>query len=257
MMTELTKATRWAAILAAVLAATLAGCGKKSGSTKKKPAGDGTTDTGGDLKPAPIGAHKITGTVTFAGPAPSVSSVGVTSDVSACGSSQPDPAGPVVKDGKLAGVVVHLEGTVKGTDPRKHAVTVNQKGCRYIPHTQSATVGDELDIPNSDAVTHNVHGYAGDTGLFNEPTMAGGKTTQSLSDPGPVHLKCDIHPWMSGWIQVFDHPYHGTSDESGAFELPAPPPGDYDLVAWHEKLGEKKLKVKVTADGDVKVDVAY
>ena len=30
------------------------------------------------------------------------------------------------------------------------------------------------------------------------------------------------------------HPYYAVTDESGRFELTDVPPGEYELVAWHE-----------------------
>jgi len=29
-----------------------------------------------------------------------------------------------------------------------------------------------------------------------------------LEKPGVYILKCDIHPWMSGYVHVVDHPYY-------------------------------------------------
>jgi hypothetical protein len=36
---------------------------------------------------------------------------------------------------------------------------------------------------------------------------------------------------------VASHPYYAVTDESGTFELTDVPPGDYELVAWHEGWG--------------------
>ena len=35
-------------------------------------------------------------------------------------------------------------------------------------------------------------------------------------------------------IFVVPHPYYAVTDESGKFELTDVPPGEYELVAWHE-----------------------
>ena len=39
---------------------------------------------------------------------------------------------------------------------------------------------------------------------------------------------------MNAEILVVPHPYYAVTDESGRFELPDVPPGQYEIVAWHE-----------------------
>ena len=42
---------------------------------------------------------------------------------------------------------------------------------------------------------------------------------------------------MNAEILVVSHPYYAVTDESGKFELTAVPPGQYEIVAWHEGWG--------------------
>jgi Carboxypeptidase regulatory-like domain len=39
---------------------------------------------------------------------------------------------------------------------------------------------------------------------------------------------------MNAEMLVIPHPYYAVTDESGRFELTDVPPGEYELVAWHE-----------------------
>jgi hypothetical protein len=39
---------------------------------------------------------------------------------------------------------------------------------------------------------------------------------------------------MNAEIMVVAHPYYAVTDESGRFELTDVPPGQYQIVAWHE-----------------------
>jgi hypothetical protein len=60
-------------------------------------------------------------------------------------------------------------------------------------------------------------------------------TTRTMSQPGLVHLRCNGgHVWMNAEMMVVPHPYYAVTDESGRFELTDVPPGNYQLVAWHE-----------------------
>jgi hypothetical protein len=44
---------------------------------------------------------------------------------------------------------------------------------------------------------------------------------------------------------VFDHPWFAVPDESGRFELPEVPPGEREITAWHERLGDTTLSVRI------------
>lgn len=39
---------------------------------------------------------------------------------------------------------------------------------------------------------------------------------------------------MNAEILVVPHPYYAVTDESGRFQLTDVPPGQYEIVAWHE-----------------------
>jgi hypothetical protein len=60
-----------------------------------------------------------------------------------------------------------------------------------------------------------------------------------------VPLKCDVHPWMLGYVGVMTHPYFSVSDATGQFELKNLPPGEYTIEAWHEKLGAQSQRIKI------------
>ena len=53
-------------------------------------------------------------------------------------------------------------------------------------------------------------------------------------------VKCDVHPWMKSYTQVFDHPYYAVTDKTGNFSIANVPDGTYQLVAWQEKFGSKR-----------------
>jgi hypothetical protein len=55
---------------------------------------------------------------------------------------------------------------------------------------------------------------------------------------------------MGAFVGVFDNPFNTVSKSGGAFELKLPP-GNYEITAWHEKLGKKTMMVEVK-DNDKK-----
>ena len=64
---------------------------------------------------------------------------------------------------------------------------------------------------------------------------------------GLANVRCNGgHNWMNAAILVVPHPYYAVTDETGKFELTNVPPGDYEIVAWHE--GWKLLRQEAAFD---------
>jgi hypothetical protein len=107
---------------------------------------------------------------------------------------------------------------------------------------------------------HNVHSYKGTATYFNraQPPSAPA-LNQALTDKdlGVIKFKCDVHPWMAGYLVVSDHPFFATTDGRGAFALKDVPPGTYTLEAWHEKLGTKTAQVTVAPGEDAKASFSF
>jgi len=55
-----------------------------------------------------------------------------------------------------------------------------------------------------------------------------------VKESGPISYKCSIHPWMSGYVRVFEHPYYAVTDDDGKFEIKNAPVGKFRIVFWHE-----------------------
>jgi hypothetical protein len=72
-----------------------------------------------------------------------------------------------------------------------------------------------------------------------------------------VRFKCDVHPWMSAYVGVLDHPFYAVSAADGAFEIKNVPAGSYTIEAWHEAAGVQTQQVTVTEDGSVTADFTF
>jgi hypothetical protein len=121
-------------------------------------------------------------------------------------------------------------------------VTIDQKGCRYVPHVQIVRRGARLWIKNSDPVEHNIQGFYKDKTRTEFNVMSSSNSLipptddTTLTKPQQYLLGCSIHPWMSGCIWSASHPYVGVSGLDGVVLLTDVPPGEYEVACWHEGM---------------------
>jgi hypothetical protein len=124
---------------------------------------------------------------------------------------------------------------------------MDQKGCHYDPHVFGLMVGQPLKVLNSDGILHNVHALPKVNTPFNmamPPTVK--ESTKSFGKAeGMFQIKCDVHPWMSSYAGVFEHPFFSVTKNDGKFTLVNLEPGTYEITAWHERLGVQKQTVTV------------
>jgi hypothetical protein len=205
-------------------------------------------------------AGSITGVVSFKGTPPKLKPLDMTQDPG-CPSSPQPPDAVLVNAGKLANVFIYVkEGLPQGTfavpgDP----VVLDQKGCRYHPHMLGIMAGQPLKVLNSDTADHNIHDMPQSNPPWNEsqsPTSKPVVKTFANSEM-MIPVQCNQHPWMRAYINVMPHPYFTVSADDGSFAIKNLPPGEYTLVAVHEKFGEQAMKVKVGPKETVKTGFIF
>jgi hypothetical protein len=74
-----------------------------------------------------------------------------------------------------------------------------------------------------------------------------------------INIKCDVHPWMFGWIHVSDHPFFAVTGIDGKYSIPGLPPGEFEILAWHERFQSAPLvaKVKVVGNETATLDFTF
>jgi Carboxypeptidase regulatory-like domain len=201
------------------------------------------------------GEGKITGTVKLNGTPPHEKTIDMSKDpvCQKAHTGNPAKVETVVagSSGGLQNVVVYISEGMSGGAAATTPVTIDQHGCMYVPHVVALDVNEPMRVTNSDQTTHNIHPL---------PTPGSGNTGWNKSQPPgsapfdvtwkaqeiAIPVKCNIHPWMHGFIAVVKGPY-GTSDQNGSYTIDNVPPGSYTLTAWHEDLGTQTAKVTVAA----------
>lgn len=212
-----------------------------------------------------VHAASVTGTVTYLGEVPTMKPLDMNADPNCV---KNNAGKPVTAEALVLGetkTVANIFVRVKSGLPADGTYTApttpmvfDQMGCKYIPHVVAVMKGQPLKIKNSDGTLHNVHGMAVNNGNFNVAMPAFKKEMDKTFDKSedPFKVKCDVHPWMNGFIAVMDHPYFATTAVDGAFAIKDLPAGTYEIEIWHEKLGTKVQTVTVTADEAKTLDFA-
>src|SRR3989454_9324594 len=182
----------------------------------------------------------IVGTVKWSGPLPRLATYPITKDPAIC-----DPESHKTRDlerlivgpqGGVANTVVFLKNISSGKainlpEPKRF---LDQKHCRYEPHILLVAQDAELQIKSSDPVLHTVHMDGAAT--YNLPfPFTNQIVSRTMPTAGLANVRCNGgHAWMNAEILVVPHPYYTVTDESGRFQLTEVPPGQYEIVAWHE-----------------------
>ena len=256
------------------LLSVVVGCGDGGKTeTRKPPARSGASNASTAAQAAPSAssaevtldpatAGTITVTCKVKGTPPKMKAIDMSKDGVCVGLH----TAPVLEDsvvvgegGSLANVIVYIKDINIKTPVPAEPVVLDQKGCVYVPHVITMRAGQKFVVKNSDATSHNVHIFSKANGTWNQTMNGIGEMTdKQLSNPeSQFEFRCDVHPWMKAVAGTFKHDYHTVSGMDGAATLKSVPPGEWTVVASHERFGKKEMKVKVDAKGAATASVEF
>lgn len=239
-----------------------AACGGGGGGGEEADSGaGGGGEAASTAQTAPSGSAKISGSVVFEGTAPPPRPLSMEADPKCQEMHETPPMNEmlVLGDGQtLANAIVRVVGGLPEgsyatpSDP----VIIDQKGCKYEPRVIGLMANQTLRFHNSDGILHNVHALPSVNREFNVPMPASVTETDKTFSraEAPFEVKCDVHPWMKAWIQVFEHPYFAVTGADGSYEISGLPAGTYTVELWHEVFGTQSQEVTVTDGGTATAD---
>lgn len=164
----------------------------------------------------------------------------------------------LVKDGLIENAFVHIMEGVKEKYPwPADEVSMANEKCLYKPRVVGAQANQWVRFSNADPADHNVRSMDKQGGVNRTLPPGGDMRVRYRSPEVMIPVRCDIHPWMLGWVGVVGHPFFKVTGADGAFEFPKLPPGDYVLEAWHEKFGVKTLKATIPPKGSVDAEFEF
>ena len=184
------------------------------------------------------GGGRVTGTVklTLAASTPSMASAYERRSVGPRPKAQPE----------LPNVIIFF-ADLPGSKAAPRPASIAQKDEQFVPHVVAVTAGSAVAFPNDDPFFHNVFSLSRGAS-FNLGRYPSGKSrSQTFTRPGIVKVFCEIHSHMSAVVRVFDHEWFTIPADDGSFAMSEVPPGEHTLVAWHERIGERREKVTIRA----------
>ncbi len=182
----------------------------------------------------------IVGKITYEGRVPNFPPLKMGADPK-CEAKHSGPVKPETlvlgADQALANVFVMIVDGLDGKsyDVPSKPVVLDQNGCVYIPHVVGIQVGQTFKVKNSDGILHNVHSLSKVNPPFNRAMPANvTEADYSFEKTERFRIKCDVHPWMSSFVTVVEHPFHAVTGMDGSFRIENVPAGTYRLEARHE-----------------------
>lgn len=253
--------------LASVLVLTLAiaGCSKSTSTTSEQPASSPAAAAPAAATVNPATAGEITGTVKLAGTPPRMNVIKMGAYpgcVKANDGKVVRNEEVVVGKGKtLQYVVVYIKsglGNYKYTTPTT-PVVMDQKGCMYEPHVVAMMTNQPFHVLNSDPFLHNVNVESKINPSWNLAQPAGAAPIEKTfpDQEMAIPVRCNIHPWMQGYIFVFKDPYYAVTGTDGKFTIKNVPPGTYTIAAWQQKYGTQTQQVTVGASQTKTMNISF
>ena len=163
-------------------------------------------------------------------------------------SAKPAPTGSELKN-----VVIYVDGVRPPSAPTPMRARIAQRDEQFVPQVTAVTAGSTVDFPNDDPFFHNVFSLSRAATFDLGRYPSGTSRAQTMQKTGIVKVFCHLHSQMTALVMVLDHPWFTIPNEDGTFTLPAAPTGELTVVAWHDRIGERRERVRLTPGGRASV----
>ena len=218
----------------------------------------------GKLTYQPTGSEgRITGKVSFAGQIPQRRLIDTSADP-VCHDANPElyTEDVIITAGKLANVFVYVSGDMLelyAFDAPKSDVVLAHRGCQLVPHVLGMQLSQTLKVANEDSTTHNTHFLPKANKDWNQSQPGNSPPVETKFETAEVLIpvKDNQHPWQKAYVSILSHPFFAVSARNGAYQISGLPPGQYTVVAWHERFGEQRAEISVAAGEQKNLDFTF
>jgi hypothetical protein len=244
----------WFVVIATVWVVAMSGCGRgellgpvANAETAKaiRTSLDKGGGTGGTEAVASTGTGwaTLSGRFVYAGEPPQMAPYNVNKEPNVCthGGRAPLQETLLVDSGTkgIKNIVVFLRTASRVHDsakPSTQPAVFDQKTCIFLSHVMGVTVGQPIQIKNSDPTGHNTK-VQGAKNTFNQ-TVESGKAIDYVmqkEEATPANVSCSIHPWMKAYLLPRANGYYAISAADGTFKIENLPAGEpLEFQVWHE-----------------------
>ncbi len=173
-------------------------------------------------------------------------------DASACGTRMRDES--VVHYGRdLEGALVWVSDVHQGqalTSDRRADLAIVR--CQFVPRMLALVQGTTINLQSKDATVHHTRFYSEAEGellsrMLTVDRWAVVPSAKIAAQPGLVRVRLSRHPYVRGFVAVFDHPYFAVTNRYGRYRITGLPAGTYHVRVWHERadsVTEQTVTVK-------------
>lgn len=227
--------------------------------------GDAAADGEGEAASTGTGWATIKGRFVFdvaAGEPPAMPAYPVNKDEATCAPGEQAPLQQfLVVDSAskgIANIAIYPRKASRVHDdmgPKTDTFVFDQKVCVFLTHVSAFTVGQPVEIKNSDNVGHNTN-ITGQNG-FNQTIPSGSSSpfTANREEATPVPVSCSIHPWMRAYVLPRKNAYFAVTAPDGSFEIANLPAGEeVEIQVWHEHAAGGKGALFVDNDAAKELD---
>jgi hypothetical protein len=186
----------------------------------------------------------LRGQFVYDGTPPAMPAYNVTKEHEICApGGQAPPMETLVVDsgsGGIRDVAIFLREASRvheSAQAKTEPAVFDQKACVFLTHVLPVTVGQPIDIKNSDPTGHNTK-IEGRANKFNQTIPSGASIpfVPQREESTPVPITCSIHPWMSAYLLPRKDGYSAVTDAEGRFEIANLPAGEpLEIQVWHER----------------------
>jgi hypothetical protein len=188
---------------------------------------------------------------------PDFPSINVEMDAKTCGSKRKLENIQKTPEGFLKNVVVWLEPPAGVQISQKFLSSEEDaeillKNCEFTPRVILAAPNQTIHFASEDPILFQIRAK----GQKNPRQIrAFPPNLQSVQfrfrQPEIIPISCDLHPWMKAFAVVVPHALYGVTREGGAVKFSRLAPGDYAVNLWHEVLGLKQLRERVSVNSKI------
>lgn len=151
------------------------------------------------------------------------------------------------------------ESRQSGSNASNQTTSVRPKmaseGKRFLPHVVAIQAGETVDFPNVDRIFHNAFsvspGNQFDLGLYRK----GASKAHTFTTPGVVHVYCNIHQDMAGYVLVLPSARAVVTGADGGFRFTDVRPGRQNMKVWHPMSGEIDVAIDLQPGASRQWDV--